>query len=89
MRHGSENDGKLVALQREIARRCARGALRAGILKVRVSSTDRMFIRRPDILWLPLRRLVCEYLTTRRAEQTRLCRDLYTDFRKLPFPKGG
>jgi hypothetical protein len=49
--HGSEMYGKLVALQRDIGRRCAgRGALRADSLRLERHPRDRMFIRQPDIL---------------------------------------
>jgi hypothetical protein len=46
-----------------------------------------MFIRWPDILWLPLRRLG---LTPgyRKGRAARLCRDLYTDsYEKALFVK--
>ena len=58
--HGSEKDGKLDALQREISRRDARGSLRADILSLECHPRDRKFIKRPHILWLSLRRLECE-----------------------------
>jgi hypothetical protein len=60
VRHSPVMYGKLVALQRETRRRSARGALRADSLRLERHSRVRMFIRRPDILWLPLRRLECE-----------------------------
>src|SRR5215207_2120981 len=47
MRDSSEMYGKLVALQREIGRQCARGALRAVGPGLERSPRDRMFIRGP------------------------------------------
>jgi hypothetical protein len=50
MCHGSEKDGKCVALQREISRRDARGALRASSLGLEHHPRDRMFIQHPNLL---------------------------------------
>jgi hypothetical protein len=45
--------GILVALQRRTARRGARCTLREDSLRLEHRPRDRMFIRRPDIGWLP------------------------------------
>ena len=75
----TEKDGKCVALQREIRRRSARGALRVDSLRLECHPRDRMFIRLPDILRLPVRRLrlIPNYPKGRAAP---LCRMLNTDF---------
>jgi hypothetical protein len=75
--------GKCVALQREIGRSCAAGALRADSLRSKCHPRVRMLIRRPNILWLPVRRLrlIPNYPKGRAA---RLWRDPHTDFRESP-----
>jgi hypothetical protein len=45
-----------------------------------------MFIRRPNILWLPVRRLGTKP-DYPKGRATRLCKDLYTDIRERPFPE--
>src|SRR5215217_2489768 len=74
-----DTNGKCVALQRRTARRVARCTLREDSLRLEHRPRDRMFIRRPDILWLPVGRLGTkpDYPKGRAA---RLCGDLYTDF---------
>ena len=76
--------GECFALQREIGRTCAAGALPADSLRLECYPRDRVFTRRPNILWLPVRRLslIPNYPKDQAA---RLCRDLYTDFRELPL----
>jgi hypothetical protein len=48
--NGSEKDGKLVALQRETARRSVRGALRASSLGLEDHPRDRMYFQHPHLL---------------------------------------
>jgi hypothetical protein len=78
MCHSSDSNGKMLALQRPTARQSARGTLRAEHLRQERHPRDRMFIRLPDILWLPVRRLGCESwvpeVPSGRLMQGRMCR---------------
>jgi hypothetical protein len=56
------------------------GALRADSLRLECHPRDRMFVRRPNILWLPVRRLGTKP-DYPKGRATRLCRDLYTPTR--------
>jgi hypothetical protein len=75
MCHGSEKDGKCVVLQRETGRRYTRGALRVGTQKLEHHPRDRMFIRQPNSLRLPLRHLslIPNYRTAEQHVYTGSC----------------